>query len=266
MDFCSIASGSSGNCTFAGTDHTSILIDAGISGKRITEGLHGIGRKPEELDGILLTHEHIDHIRSIGVLMRKHGVPLFTTRGTANYILNCSSLGRIDPELVHVIEADHPFTLKDLTIEPFHIWHDAAEPVGFRMSDGSAQFAVATDMGCYDEYIVDHLKGLDGILLEANHDVNMLETGPYPYPLKRRILGERGHLSNVVAGRLLSEILHDGMQAVLLGHLSKENNYEALAFVTVTNEITMGDNPYKAEDFLISIAGREKPSDCYHLK
>ena len=265
MDFCSIASGSSGNCTFAGTDHTSLLIDAGISGKRITDGLSGLNRKPQELDGILITHEHIDHIRSIGVLSRKYGLPVYATRGTIRGILGCSQIGKIDCSLFHEIHADQDFSIGDITVSPFRISHDAADPVGFRMKSRDSTFAVATDMGCFDDYIVAKLSGLDGILLESNHDINMLQVGPYPYPLKQRILGERGHLSNEAAGRLLCEILHDEMKYILLGHLSKENNYEALAYATVTTEITMGDNPYKTGDFPVAVASREHPTECFHI-
>ena len=121
------------------------------------------------------------------------------------------------------------------------------------------------DMGVYDEYIVDNLKGLDALLLEANHDVNMLQVGSYPYYLKRRILGERGHLSNETAGKLLCRLLHDGMKDILLGHLSKENNYEALAYETVCSEVTMGDNPYKAKDFRIAVAHRDSASKVVEL-
>ena len=120
-------------------------------------------------------------------------------------------------------------------------------------------------MGSYDEKTVEHLSGLDGILLESNHDLNMLQVGPYPYPLKRRIMGENGHMSNETAGKLLCEILHDGLRSIILGHLSKENNYEALAYATVASEITMGDNPYRADDFDISVASRDVPGKLISL-
>ena len=263
MEFCSIASGSSGNCTFVQTQETALLVDAGITCKRITDGLHSIDRDPSELDGILITHEHSDHIQALGVLSRKYHIPMYATPGTIEYLMHAKSLGKVDPELFHMITPDNRFEIGDITIEPFRISHDAAEPAGYRMTDGKRSFAVATDMGCYDDYIIDHLKGLNAILLEANHDVNMLQVGPYPYPLKMRILGQRGHLSNETAGALLCEILGDDMNTIILGHLSKENNYEALCYATVTGEITMGDNPYKAEDFRISVADRSHPSELY---
>lgn len=260
MDFCSIASGSSGNCIFAGTDHTGILIDAGISGKKVAEGLKGIDRKPEELDAILITHEHSDHIKGLGVLARKYGIPIYSTPGTIRWMQEHHALGKVDESLFHEIHADEKFTVNDVEIHPFRVSHDAAEPVAYRLQHEDRAVAVATDLGYYDEYTVDHLKGLDAVLVESNHDINMLQVGTYPYYLKQRILGSRGHLSNENAGRLLGEILHDGLKAVMLGHLSKENNYEALAYATVCAEITMGDNPYQAKDFPIEIARRDMPS------
>lgn len=258
MEYCSIASGSSGNCIYVGSDQAGVLVDTGISGKKIAEGLHSIDRKPEELDGILITHEHSDHIKGLGVMSRKYGIPIYATRGTIQAIKCCGGVGVIDEGLFHEIYADEVFSVEDLEICPFAISHDAAEPVAYRIRNGEKSMAVATDMGCYNDYIVGHLKGVNGILLEANHDVNMLQVGAYPYPLKQRILGRLGHLSNDNAGRLLCEILHDDLKSIVLGHLSRENNYEALAYATVCAEITMGDNPYKPEDFPIQVAKRDQ--------
>ena len=130
---------------------------------------------------------------------------------------------------------------------------------------GDREVGIATDMGVYDEYIVKNLEGLDALLLEANHDVNMLQVGKYPYYLKRRILGDKGHLSNETAGQLLCRLLHDNMKQILLGHLSRENNYEALAYETVCAEVTMGDNPYKAKDFRIDVAHRDTASELVEV-
>ena len=175
-------------------------------------------------------------------------------------MLGQKMLGKVDESLFQEIVPDEGFSVGDMEILPFRVSHDAAEPVAYRLASGKKSVAVATDLGYYDDYIVDHLKHLDAVLIESNHDVNMLQVGIYPYYLKQRILGQKGHLSNDNAGRLLGEILHDDMKAVMLGHLSKENNYEALALATVCAEITMGDNPYKAEDFPIQIAKRDEPS------
>ena len=231
MELCSIASGSSGNCICVGTDECHVLVDAGISGKRIESGLNSIDLKTEEMQGILITHEHEDHI------------------------------GMFDPALLHEIHRGEDFTIGDMTIEPIAISHDAAEPVAYKMKQPGKSMAVMTDLGIYDDHIVEKLKGLDVLLLEANHDVHMLQVGSYPYPLKQRILGEKGHLSNELSGRLLGEVLHDHFGTVFLGHLSKENNYAELAYETVRLEVTMGDNPYKGDDFPMYVAKRDEPSE-----
>ena len=265
MDFCTIVSGSSGNCTYVGSSAHSLLIDTGLSCKRLGEALASVDRSPDDIDAILITHEHTDHICGLGVFARKYGKPIYATRGTLNYIRNCRQLGVIDASLLHEINEDSDYLVGDLKITPFATSHDAAQSVGYRIENGSKSFAIATDMGCYDDYTVEHLKGLDGILLEANHDVNMLQVGPYPYPLKQRILGEKGHLSNELAGRLLCEVLHDDLKAIMLGHLSAENNYSALALATVLSEITLSDLPYRGEDFDIKVAARYHPGEMKEL-
>ena len=266
MKMCSITSGSSGNCIFVGSEKTSLLIDAGISGKRIEFGLNGIDRKTSEMDGILVTHEHSDHIKGLGVLARRYNIPIYATKETIAAICRISSIGKLPEGIFKEIKADEDYQLGDLTVKPFAISHDAAMPVGFRLEKGDKAIAVATDMGHYSDYIIEKLSGLNALLVEANHDVNMLQVGAYPYYLKQRILGEQGHLSNENAGRLLCEVLHDDLEVVLLGHLSQENNYEALAFETVSAEITMGDNPYKAKDFDIKVANRHENSNLVNIK
>ncbi len=261
MVLCSIASGSSGNCIFAGSDHTGLLVDVGISGKRMDGGLHEIGRKGKELDGILITHEHADHISGLGVVSRKYGIPIYATKGTIEAILSSKSVGEIPKGLFHEIEPEQEFVIGDITVSPFAISHDAAQPTGYLLRHGRKSMAVATDLGTYSSRLVEKLQRLDVLLLEANHDVRMLQAGRYPYYLKRRIMGEKGHLSNEMAGQLLSELLHDNFKAVLLGHLSEENNYERLAYETVRLEIDMADNSYKAKDFPIHIAKRHAVSD-----
>ena len=233
-----IASGSSGNCILISDGKTSVLIDAGISGKRIEEGLNRIDMTCGDLDGVLITHEHSDHIKGIGILARRYDVPIYTSAGTAYAIDSMTSLGKISKDLVNIIKADDDFHIGDLLIKPFDISHDAAEPIGFRIENGDKSCAVATDMGTYDEIIVDTLSDVDVLLLESNHDLNMLQVGAYPYYLKRRIMGEKGHLSNDDAGRLLSKIIHPDIKKVYLGHLSRENNLEELALETVCQEIT----------------------------
>ena len=265
MRMCSIASGSSGNCIYIGSDNTHLLVDTGISKKRIEAGLTHLDITGDDLDGILITHEHIDHIQGLGVFSRKYEVPVYATSGTIQGIKCAKSLGKLPEGLLHEVKADETFRLGDLDIHPFHISHDANEPAGYRIEHGEKAAAVATDLGTYDEYIVDNLKNLNGIVLEANHDIHMLEVGPYPYPLKRRVMGDRGHLSNELSGRLLCDILHDDLGCVMLGHLSKENNYARLAYETVKLEVTMGDNPYYGEDLKMMVAERDQVSEIIRL-
>ncbi len=265
MRMCSIASGSSGNCIYIGSENHHILIDAGISGKRVEAGLRSLDLSGEDLDGILITHEHSDHIRGLGVLARKYQVPIYATPGTIGAIEETGGLGRLDEELFVRIQGNAPFFIGDLEISPFPVSHDAAEPTAYRVSCGERRMAVATDLGIYTEDIVERLQDLDVLLLEANHDIRMLEVGGYPYYLKRRIAGDRGHLSNEAAGKLLCRVLHDKMKAVVLGHLSKENNYAELARETVRLEIQLGDTPYQPGDFPISVASRDEISPCIEI-
>ena len=260
MNLCSIASGSSGNCIYTGTENCGILIDAGISAKRIEQGLASIDRDIKEIKGIFVSHEHSDHIKGIGVLARKHHIPIYGTRGTIEAIKHTSCLGAIDEELYHVIHAEETVQIDDLAVKPFKISHDAAEPVAYRMECGSKSAAIATDLGFYNQEIVDKLQNLDVLLLESNHDTHMLQVGGYPYLLKQRILSDRGHLSNESAGKLLCHLLHDDLKAVFLGHLSKENNYEELAYETVKLEIAFGSEKYKPDDFQIEVAKRDSVS------
>ena len=265
MKLLSIASGSSGNCIYVGTETTHILIDAGISGKRIEEGLKTIGLSTKDMDAVFITHEHIDHIGGLGVIARKYKLPIYGTSGTISGIQRTKSVGVIDESLYQRFDKNSKVYVKDLMIDPLEISHDAADPVAYRISDGKKRIGVITDLGYYTEEIIEQLQGMDALLIEANHDVNMLQVGSYPYLLKQRILGKRGHLSNETAGRMLSRLVHDGLSTILLGHLSNENNLPALAYESVRLEITMGDNPYQAADFNIQVAKRSQPTQVVEI-
>lgn len=260
MRLCSIASGSSGNCIYVGSDSTHLLVDTGISKKRIEESLAELQITGDDLNGILITHEHSDHIQGLGVFCRRYGVPIYATRGTIAGICACKTLGKMPEGLFREITGDETFDIGDMTIKPFAISHDANEPTGFRIEKGKKSVAVATDLGIYDDYIVECLKDLDAVVLEANHDTHMVEVGPYPYPLKRRVLGDHGHLSNEMSGRLLCSILHDNMKHIVLGHLSKENNFPELAYETVKLEVTMSSTPYDGNQIPLMVADRDKMS------
>ncbi len=260
MRFTSIASGSSGNCTYIGTDNTHILVDAGISKKRIEEGLRDLDLCLDDIDAIFVTHEHTDHISAIHTILKKHNIPIYGTAGTIMGIKNTDKKNEMESKEFITVKADKAVILGDMVIDPMTISHDALEPCGYRVYCGDKKIGIATDLGCFDEYTVDCLKGCDALLLEANHDVRMLQTGPYPYHLKSRILGDKGHLSNERSGELLCRLLHDKMKGIFLGHLSKENNMPELAFETVRVEIEMGDNPFHGNDFPIMVADRSKIS------
>lgn len=258
MNICSIASGSSGNCIFVGSNSTKLLVDVGISGKRIESGLKSIDIEAKELNGILITHEHSDHVAGLGVMARRYNIPIYATVETVNAILRIKSLGRIDTELFNYIEPDKRFVIGDINITPFSISHDASNPVCYTFENENHKIGVATDLGTYDSYTISHLRESDVLLLEANHDVNMLQVGAYPYHLKQRILGNRGHLSNDNSGRLIKELLSDKLKMIFLGHLSKENNYPDLAYETVKLELS-DYTDYK--NLIICVAKRDEPSE-----
>ncbi len=266
MRLCPLYSGSSGNCIYIGSSDTHLLVDIGVSNKKAESGLGSIGLTGHDINGILITHEHSDHIQGIGVFSRKYGVPMYATEKTIQAILeNSKYLGEIDTSLFKAIRPDEEFLLGDIYVNPMHISHDAADPVAYRFSNNGHKMAVCTDLGCYTDYTCECLQGMEAMVLEANHDIRMLETGPYPYPLKRRILSDKGHLSNEASGRLLSSVLNDNIRRIYLGHLSKENNYPELAFESVRMEIDMGENPYRASDFDIYVAKRDVPSECIEV-
>ena len=176
-------------------------------------------------------------------------------------MVRTNALGKIPDGIFHEIKEDEPFEIGDLTVNPFSIPHDAAQPVGYRLECDGHSVGIATDLGKYNDYIIENLQNLDALLLEANHDIRMLQVGRYPYYLKQRILGDRGHLSNELSGQLLCDILHDNLKYIMLGHLSRENNYAKLAYETVKLEVTLADNEYKGEDLDMFVASRDSVSE-----
>ncbi len=260
MKLCSIASGSSGNCTFVGSECTKLLVDAGLSGKKIENGLNCIEVSPEDIQGILITHEHADHIQGLGVLARRYHTPIYGTAETINSILRISSIGRIPEELLHYVLPDKAFQINDITVEPFSTSHDASNPVCYTFQADGHKIGMATDLGKYDDYIISKLTGSEILLLEANHDVNMLMVGGYPYYLKQRILGDRGHLSNENSARLICRLLHEKLKYITLAHLSQENNYEELAYETVRVELSQCIDD-RTSGTILSVAKRDMVSE-----
>ncbi|MBR2409769.1 MAG: MBL fold metallo-hydrolase [Lachnospiraceae bacterium] len=238
MRVCAIASGSSGNCVYVGHEGTHLLVDAGISGKRIETALDSIGIPTKSVKGILITHEHSDHIQGIGVLARRYGIPLYGTAETlCGMLKGKTNIGRIPEELLHEVKPGETLLFDGLTAKAHSVSHDAANPVCYTFEADGKKAAMVTDLGTYDEKILEAVADSEILYLESNHDVNMLMVGSYPYYLKQRILGERGHLSNDTAAKLLCEVLHPGLRHVILAHLSKENNLPELAYETVRIEL-----------------------------
>lgn len=239
MRFCSLTSGSSGNSQFIASRETRLLLDAGVTGKYIGQALEAIGEDPRDLDGILVTHEHTDHIKGVGVLMRRYKLPLYVHRQTWEAM--APLVGKVDPERVRFLEDDHAFQIKDLSIRPFEIAHDAVHPLGFTLESEQVKISVATDLGHMSDSILEAVSGSDLLLLESNHDVEMLKVGRYPWFLKQRILSDNGHLSNEAAGDALVRLCGDRAPGcVLLGHLSHENNFPELAMETVRGILEAG--------------------------
>lgn len=258
MQFGTIASGSSGNCLYAGGDGGHILIDAGVSGKRIKDGLDRFGVAPETIGAILITHEHIDHISGLGVMARKYKLPIYATEKTLVQIENTKSVGKIPTELFRVIKPDDTYKIGNIHIRPFSISHDAADPVSYVLSDGSVKLGMVTDLGYFDDDIVSALKDSDMLYIEANHDIRMLQAGPYPYYLKQRILGNKGHLCNERAGQLIKALYSSRLKNVILGHLSRENNFPELALEAVRNEFM--EYWLSSEAAALSVAPRSEAS------
>ena len=225
--FSVLSSGSRGNCIYLESDAAKIIIDSGLSVKELGRRLKSIDRTPEELDAVFLTHEHLDHIGGVGPLVRKHCIPLYATKGT---VQAGEKLGSIP--IFHPIRAGETIRLDGLEIEPYATSHDAQESVAYVIRCQSRKLGHATDMGVVTHEAREKLKDSHVLLLESNHDVEMLDVGPYPWTLKQRIKSELGHLSNEACGDLLAAVSHEHLQRVMLMHLSQTNNHPEIARVT----------------------------------
>lgn len=257
MKFMTIASGSSGNCSLIGSDKASLLLDAGVSRKKIQDGLKTCDMTLDDIDGILVTHEHIDHVRAIGVISRNKEIPIYATQGTCEALKACSALGEFDFELLKPISVEQPFFIGDIEVTAHSTWHDASDPVCYSLINNNKKVSVATDMGDYNDYIVDSLKESDILLIEANHDIRMLQAGSYPYKLKQRILGRYGHLSNEAGGRLIKSLLNAHINSIFLGHLSNENNHPELAYEAVKLELMGNKYSDDVRNFNLQVAKRD---------
>jgi phosphoribosyl 1,2-cyclic phosphodiesterase len=224
---CLLASGSKGNSVFVEAGASKLLIDAGLSARELLHRLAAIGAEGRELDAILISHEHSDHIRGAGAIARKLKIPLLVSHQTLQAGSAC--IGKTE-----IIEFDPgcPFNFKDIRIDPFPITHDACDPVGFMIECGEGKIGIATDLGIATGLVKEKLKGCRALVVESNHDEEMLVNGPYPWHLKQRIRSRHGHLSNSESASLLDEIIHAGLEAVFLAHLSEVNNDPGIALDT----------------------------------
>lgn len=235
IKFQSFLSSSSGNSTFVTDDETCILIDCGATGTYMEKCLCRLGKEGNMLSAIFLTHAHADHIAAAGVLSRKFCIPLYATQET--FRKGNKQIGMIAEENRKVIVPGEDVVLDGLTVHAFSIPHDAEGSVSYTVWDSESKFGIATDSGYVSDEIVENLVGCETVIVEANHDVEMLRQGPYPYPLKKRILGDGGHLSNTLCGELCVTLAKSGTKAFWLGHLSEHNNLPELAYTCVKSAL-----------------------------
>lgn len=261
--FCPLFSGSSGNALFIGAGDTRILIDAGMPGKAIEGALREIGILPETLSGIAVTHEHSDHVKGVGIISRKYHVPIYANERTWNAMAR--TVGQVDSRNRRIVEDEEDFYIGDLALYPFSIPHDAADPVGYKVFFGGRSVATATDMGYVKKSVLKTLSGTDVLLLESNHDPDLLMQNPhYSLYLKQRILGIHGHLSNAASAEALLTLYESGVRQVLLGHLSGENNTPELAMNTAVEHLERAGVRLN-EDIGLGVAWRDRVSRKFEI-
>lgn len=234
-----LASGSTGNVTYIESAHTKLLVDCGLSGKKTTELLASIGRKPDDLDGILVTHEHSDHIKGVGILARKYHLPIYANQKTWEEM--AKKIGPVSDELKYHFEMDEQRLIGDIDVLSFGVSHDAVAPQFYAFEKDQRRFVILTDTGYVSERLRKQLHNAHAYLMESNHDVNLLRMGRYPWHLKQRILSDKGHLSNEESSLAVSEMIGDGTKRIYLGHLSQENNMKEIARGTMSDILTPKD-------------------------
>ena len=252
-----LASGSSGNCLLLSGAGTHLLVDVGISCRRICKSLRQLGVEPSELDGILITHEHSDHIAGLATLTKQFAIPVYTSPGTGRQL--CYRIAALE-DVLHPCEPGSSFAVGELLVETFPTLHDAAQPMGFAVSDGERKAAVVTDLGVVTDAVRAGMAGADLVVVEANHDVEWVQSGPYPYYLKQRILGELGHLSNEAGGALARSAVEAGAHTVVLAHLSAENNSPEHAKTAVEQALAACGG-----SVTLAVAPRAEPGTTYSV-
>lgn len=264
LKFCSLASGSSGNCLYLKAGDTAILVDAGLSCKKVCEGLEEIGESPCNIKACFVTHDHSDHIKGVPTLMRKFGIPVYATRGTLTSIA-LSDKRELPRELMYELVPDMEVTLGELNVMPFRISHDAVDPVCYTIRHGDRKLGMATDLGEFTDYTLGHLAGSNALYVEANHNKNMLMMGPYPYQLKLRIDSPLGHLSNEACGDMVSRVMTGELSTVMLAHISVDNNFEELAYQTVSQIVKEAAQERGIDAPTVVVADRFKPTAVFEI-
>ena len=261
LKFYSLYSGSSGNSLLVKTENTNILVDAGVSSKKIETALTNLEIDPSSLDGILITHEHSDHVQGLGTFSKKFGIPVFVNQKTLDAMPKQKE--KISEKNINFFKIEEKFEINDLKIKPFAIPHDAANPCGFNIYKNNKKISIATDIGHMTNSILENLEKSSFIMLESNYDPEVLKCSPYPYYLKTRIAGPNGHLPNEMAGKTISHLLKYGLEGAMLGHLSKESNFPELAYKTVVDELI--SNNYNENSLSLNVASRDCPSKLIKL-
>ena len=256
LKFRSLYSGSTGNSLYVESENTKILVDSCVSMKKLTTALTTNDVKLEDIDAIIVTHEHSDHVQSLGMISSKYNIPVFANEKTWDAMpKQRDKISDINQKFFVSYEK---FEIGDLIIDPFSIPHDAADPCGFNIMNNKDKISIATDIGHMTKEIVDKLDGSSFVLLESNYDPEILKSGKYPYYLKTRILGPNGHLPNEMAGKTIAYLLKGSLKQVMLGHLSKENNFPELAYQTVIEKLIQSN--FDENSIRISVASRIEPS------
>ncbi len=262
LNFCSLYSGSSGNSLLVDTDNTKILIDAGVSSKKIESALSNMEIDPYSLSGILVTHEHIDHVQGLGTFSRKFHLPVFVNQETLDAMPK--QRDKIESNQIKTFKVSDKFSIGDLTIKPFSIPHDAANPCGFNIWKDNKKISIATDIGHMTNGILKNLEESLFVMLEANYDPEVLRCSSYPFSLKSRIAGPTGHLPNEIAGKTISHLLSSGLKTAMLGHLSKESNFPELAYQTVMDELICNPS-FDSDSLNLKVANRNNPSNLISI-
>lgn len=256
--FCNLFSGSSGNSTYIESSKTKLLIDVGVSCQKITNALSSLGVSISDINGILISHEHSDHIKGSEIIAKKYNIPIYATTKT----WEAMSKYKINDSLKKFFVPEKQFKIGDIKVLPFSIPHDAADPCAFSLFSGTKKITIATDIGHIDDELIKKMYDSDILLIESNYDRDTLLCGPYPYLLKKRIQSDHGHLSNEMAGKAIKKLYENGVSNIILGHLSKENNFPELAYQTSLNEINSSSCNLP---FCLSVAKRDEIDDVIML-